>query len=103
MFCRTDRTISGLQLVQNRYVNQQRIEHHNFGLIEETVDMSHIILAESTRKVSKLTQMPGDKQKKSTETGQLEQFETHTVSKYAFVNKFLQFFQDSWHFGLQTY
>ena len=47
--------------------------------------------------------MPGDKQKKSTETGQLEQFETHcTVSKYTFVKKFLQLFQDSWHFWLQT-
>jgi hypothetical protein len=67
------------------------------------MDMSHIILAVSTKKISKLTQMPGNKQMKSAETGQLEQFETHTVSKYAFVNKFLQFFQDSWHFGLQTY
>ena len=63
------------------------------------MDISQIILAECTKK--ELTQMPGDKQKKSTETGQLEQFETHTVSKYAFVNIFLQLFQNSWHFGLQ--
>ena len=66
------------------------------------MNMSHNILAKSTKKVSKLTQMPGDKPKKSTETRQLEQFETHTVSKYAFVNIFLQLLQDSWHFGLQT-
>ena len=63
------------------------------------MDLPHNILA---KKVSKLTQMPGNKQKKSAETGQLKQFETHTVSKYAFVNKCLQFLQDSWHFGLQT-
>ena len=64
--------------------------------------MSPIILAEITKKVSQLTQMPGDEQKKSTKTGQLEQFETHTVFKHFFVNIFLQLFQDSWHFGLQT-
>ena len=47
--------------------------------------------------------MSGNKQKKSAETGQLEQSETHTVSKYAFINKFLQLFQDSWYFRLQSY